>query len=117
LSDNPFVETVQAKEVTPRTDVPAAIRRIAGRHAPVLLAIAQCESGFRENAWNNNYKGTVDLGVFQINSVHFPRVPGQTREQKIQWLLNGENNVSFAYILFLEQGTRPWRYSHACHGV
>ncbi len=111
LSDNPFVETVRATEVTPKTDVAGAIKRIAGQHAPRLLKIAKAESNFKENAWNNNTNGTIDIGVFQINSIHFPNVPGQTREAKIRWLLNAENNIIFAMNLYLSQGIKPWSAS------
>lgn len=114
LPDNPVIEIVQAAEVTPKTDVVGAIKRIAGRNAGTLLRIAKCESGLKENAISK----TNDWGVFQIHlPVHKNRVPGLTLEDKKRWLLNGENNVSFGYMLFLESGTRPWSASRRCWGA
>jgi hypothetical protein len=39
--------------------------------AAVLQSIGQHESGLRPTAVNRNQNGTVDVGVMQINSVHF----------------------------------------------
>lgn len=40
----------------------------------LLHAIAQAESNFVADARNVNRNGTVDMGLMQINSVHFPRL-------------------------------------------
>lgn len=40
----------------------------------LLRAIAQAESNFVADARNVNRNGTVDMGLMQINSVHFPRL-------------------------------------------
>lgn len=37
----------------------------------ILRAILAVESGFRERAINRNANGTVDVGMAQINSIHF----------------------------------------------
>lgn len=37
----------------------------------VLRAIIQVESSFNPNALNKNNNGTVDVGIAQINSIHF----------------------------------------------
>ena len=40
-------------------------------NASVLQSIGQHESGLKSTAINRNNNGTVDVGVMQINSVHF----------------------------------------------
>ncbi len=37
----------------------------------ILRAIIQVESGFNPKAYNRNSNGTVDIGMGQINSIHF----------------------------------------------
>lgn len=37
----------------------------------VMRTIAENESSFNPNAYNKNSNGTVDVGLHQINSVHF----------------------------------------------
>ena len=76
------------------------IRRIWGKDAYIGLAIARAESGYRPNAINHNTNGTYDIGVFQINSVH--NMPDM--EDVVA-------NISYAYTLFLSQGTTPWNSS------
>lgn len=41
-------------------------------HADMAAAIAQAESGGRPGASNTNGNGSVDRGLFQINSIHGP---------------------------------------------
>ncbi|WP_281290882.1 lytic transglycosylase domain-containing protein [Pigmentiphaga aceris] len=40
----------------------------------VLQSIGQHESGLKATAINRNQNGSVDIGVMQINSVHFPEL-------------------------------------------
>jgi len=42
-----------------------------GVDAQHLIKIAFMESTFKENAYRVNKNGTVDVGIFQINSVHW----------------------------------------------
>ncbi len=37
----------------------------------VALSVAKAESGMREGAFNVNTNGSVDIGIFQINSIHW----------------------------------------------
>jgi hypothetical protein len=39
--------------------------------APVIVGIAQHESGLNPNAINHNSNGTVDVGLAQVNTVNF----------------------------------------------
>jgi soluble lytic murein transglycosylase-like protein len=60
------------------TDAPAFCWNEAGNRyrvsAAVLQSIGRHESGLRATAVNRNQNGTVDVGVMQINSVHFPEL-------------------------------------------
>lgn len=53
------------------------IRRIAGEEmvdADLACRVAKCESGFNPNATNTNTDGSIDRGLFQINSKYHPEV-------------------------------------------
>ena|SRR5579884_1402916 len=90
-------------DVPEREKNKALIRRIWGRDAGIALKIARCESGYRTEATNENINGTEDQGVFQVNTVH--QMPD---------MLNATANISYAYTLYLSQGTAPWTSSEKC---
>lgn len=70
----------------------------------MALAIAKCESGLNPDAYNNkNANGTTDGGLFQINSTHDARL----RELGLD-KYDPEDNVTFARILYEENGWSPW---------
>lgn len=71
-----------------------------------------CESGLRADAASSS----GDFGIGQINlKAHWDKIPGQTREDKISWLLIPSNNLRLAYSLYLAQSWSPWRSSRHCH--
>lgn len=41
-----------------------------GEYCELLVNLAKCESSMNKDAWNVNTNGTVDFGLYQINSVH-----------------------------------------------
>lgn len=45
-----------------------------GIEVQLLKAIAQVESGMKPSASAKNKNGTVDIGIMQINSIHFQRL-------------------------------------------
>ena len=69
----------------------------------IARAIAKAESGLRVDAFHANDNGTIDLGVFQINSVHFNRKGCSMAE-----LVTLEGNVKCAKQIYDEQGWNPW---------
>jgi hypothetical protein len=87
------------------TDV-ARAAKAAGFPDPELVtavAVAFAESRFNTNAINrNNRDGSVDYGVWQINSVHnFPEVAsGAWRDLKV--------NAQLAYRVYQRQGWNAW---------
>ena len=78
----------------------ALIKKIWGDDARIGLAIARAESGYSTKAFHANRNGTVDEGIFQINSIH-----------KMPDMLVGSSNISYAYTIYLKQGVAPWNSS------
>lgn len=68
----------------------------------VALSIARTESGMRADAIGIN-ANSVDLGIYQINSVHYKK-PGCS----LQEVADPYKNVDCAYSIWLEQGWNPW---------
>lgn len=52
--------------------VPAAERH--GVNPKILRAVLQVESGMRADVVRHNRNGTMDVGMAQINSIHFPEL-------------------------------------------
>jgi hypothetical protein len=67
------------------------------------LAIAEAESKFNELATNLNGGKSLDLGIFQINQVHWKR-PGCSLKE----LVDAYKNVDCAHSIWKEQGWTPW---------
>ena len=67
------------------------------------LAIAKAESGMREEAFNINTNNTIDVGVYQINSIHFTK-PGCSLKE----IVIAEKNVDCAYTIWKASGWNPW---------
>ena len=67
------------------------------------LAIVDAESGFREEAIHINTNNTIDVGLFQINSVHFKQEGCSLKEVVDQY-----KNVDCAYSIFKASGWTPW---------
>lgn len=73
-----------------------------GDHAELALSIAKAESGLDCNAYNANTNGTIDIGIFQLNTVHLRK--GYTLAD----FSNCKKNVDIAYDIFKAQGFNPW---------
>lgn len=70
----------------------------------IALAIARSESGLREDAINAyNTNGTIDVGIFQINSVHFSKEGCSLKE-----VATMQGNVDCAYSIYKQSGWNPW---------
>lgn len=69
----------------------------------IALAIASAESGLREEAFNINTNGTIDVGIFQINSVHFKQEGCSLKE-----ISDAYKNVDCAYKIWQASGWEPW---------
>jgi len=71
--------------------------------AKIAIAIAKAESGLKEEAFHANSNGSVDIGIFQVNSVHFTK-PGCSLKE----LVNAEKNVLCAYQIYKVSGWNAW---------
>jgi hypothetical protein len=69
----------------------------------VAIAVARAESGLREDAININSNNTIDVGIFQINQVHFKKEGCSLKE-----LATYKGNIDCAYKIFQASGWNPW---------
>lgn len=69
----------------------------------IALSVASAESGLREDAYGVNTNGTIDIGVFQINQVHWEKEGCSPKE-----LFDAYKNVDCAYQIWQVQGWTPW---------
>lgn len=86
------------------SDIEEEILRVFGEQDfKVARAIAKAESGLREHAFHANDNGSIDLGVFQINSVHYNKEGCSMNE-----VVTYKGNIKCAYSIYKEQGFSPW---------
>ncbi len=83
--------------------------------APVMDRIAMCESSNQhfENGQvklNGNKNTSVDIGKYQINS----DIWGKTATDMGYDLMKEKDNEAFAYFIFKNYGTAPWKASAGC---
>lgn len=67
------------------------------------LAIARAESKINPEAYNINTNNTIDVGIFQINSVHFSKDGCSLKD-----LVDEYKNVDCAYQIWEASGWHPW---------
>lgn len=119
VSPLPTGEVVYSVEHSQYTqeEIEDYIRVIFGKDARVAIAVSHKEC----NPKNPSYPACVlhteheySVGVLQINLyntkhwIHAAKVPGDTMEQKIEWLKNPFNNVLIAHKIFADSGFQPW---------
>lgn len=69
----------------------------------IAIAIMRSESGERIDAWNVNSNGSIDIGLFQINSTHFKEAGCSLSE-----VTTLKGNVDCAYKIYQASGWNPW---------
>jgi hypothetical protein len=70
----------------------------------VALAIMEAESGGNPEAWNANTNGTLDVGLWQINSINW-----KTCDMTMSELLDPYNSTDCAKIIYDRAGGwTPW---------
>lgn len=91
-----------------------AIKEVEAK-APIMDRIAKCESGGKQLDTNgqvlmrSNTNKSVDVGKFQINSVHFAEAT------KLGFDLTTESgNEGYANYLYKNRGTGDWSSSAKC---
>ncbi len=96
-------EPVEAPELSQKEQIIAYIVEVFGEDAPEAFNVLRCENKNLDplavNTFNSN--GSIDEGIFQINSIH-----GQKN------MLDWRANIDYAYKIFSRQGWTPWSCSH-----
>lgn len=83
--------------------VEAEIMRVFGTRE--AIAVGWAESGIRSNIFN----GSCCYGIFQIHLMaHWRNIPGDTKEAKIDYLMDYKNNIAFAKGMHGSSGWNPW---------
>lgn len=87
------------------------------KDTPVMIAIAECESTFRQYDPETgeplpNGQGSSAIGVFQIMASYHADPASE-----MGWDIRDFNgNVRYAEYLYETQGTKPWEASQKCWG-
>ena len=90
-----IIETIPAPEDL-ETDIEKYIYEVFGiEHYRMAIATFKCESGLREEAFNINTNGTIDVGIAQINSVNF-KIEGCSLKE----VVHAESNIDCAFRLW-----------------
>lgn len=90
--------------------------RAEGVNRHVLRAIGWHESRLRSQALNRNANGTVDVGAFQINSVHFPRLAAQGIDaEALKHGCTAARVAAAHYRRLVERHGNTWRAVGAYH--
>jgi hypothetical protein len=79
-----------------------------------MVCTAKYESSFYERASNTNKNGSVDRGLFQINSIHLGETSGCPSRANASALWDAATNAKCAYGVFKLQGIRAW-YGYKKH--
>lgn len=107
--ETPVAEVIRVVEEIPHpedleTDVEVAIYEKWGlENYKLAIAVAKAESGLNPEAINVNTNGSIDLGLFQINSTHYEK-----DECSLEKVVTVEGNIDCAYSLWEAQGWEPW---------
>ncbi len=93
----------EIKANSPLNEIQQYICDKFGPDCKMALAVSRAENGTMQcDRFGINTNGTIDLGVFQINSVHMKK------GWKLVDLVDCQKNVDFAYEIFKAQGWSPW---------
>ncbi len=95
----------------------ASLVRSAGfpeSHVGRMVCTAKYESRFYERASNQNSGGSIDRGLFQVNSVHLGGTNGCPSRSNAESLFNAETNTRCAAAIFRMQGMNAW-YGYRAH--
>ena len=88
-------------EMTQKQEIIAKIVEAFGEDAPDAFNVLYCENrGLNPNATNHNRNGTIDRGLFQINSIH----GGEE-------LFDIDTNIRAAKKIFDNRGWTAWACS------
>ena len=110
----------------PATDTPAAtlppvqtVREYVAEYfadAPIMIAVASCESHFKHydsnGAVHRGVQNNKDVGVMQVNEYYHLK-----RSKELGFdIYTVQGNTAYARYLYEREGTTPWLSSSACWG-
>lgn len=94
------------QNITQKEQILDYIHKVFGDDAPdAIKLVGECENKqWNTNAVNHNRNGTVDRGIFQLNSAYWGG------EENFDW----KTNIDKAYMIFENAGKtwRPWTCAH-----
>lgn len=76
-------------------------------NAPIMVEVARCESSLDPLA--DREDRNVDVGLFQINQVHLPRLAELGLDRR-----DIDDNIAYAKMLYDYNGLRDWYMSEHC---
>lgn len=113
----PIIIYKEYKKEFTQSEIENYVKTIFGRFANVAIAVSKNEC----SPLNPQYPKCVyhtsqeySVGLFQINLfnashwIHAKKVPGETIEEKAEWLKNPMHNTLVAYKIFSDSGFNPW---------
>lgn len=120
--EKPLESTPSAKLVPSNDElvgkIEAYIKTIFGKDWKVARAVYrnECSPEHKDFPYKCRYTTSKEdsIGIFQINirskstKVHWDRVPGETLDEKVEWLSDPFNNTLMAYWIFSKSGWNPW---------
>jgi len=80
---------------------------------PEMVCTAKYESSFYERASNRNSNGSIDRGLFQVNSIHLGRA-GCPSRANAGALYDAKTNTKCALQIYRSQGLNAW-YGYQAH--
>lgn len=97
-------------------------KSLFGKEWKTAIAVAEAECNSNRRDWPrcvNTWEKERSVGWGQINlathegrgkKVHWDKIPGQTLQEKEEWLKNPENNLIAMHLVWLNAGKsfRPW---------
>ena len=99
-SSAPAGELEEEAEQSASISIEDKIRQTFPEEPEVMVAIAKAESKLNPHVVNRaNTDGSVDVGIFQVNSIH-----GYDEE----FLKNEDNNLKVARQIYEKQGKNAW---------
>lgn len=94
-------------------EIDAYIRMVFGKDADMAIQVQRHECSPQHKMYPScRLTSQVEdsVGIFQINiesattKVHWAKIPGETKQEKVEWLMEPRNNTLMAYFIFSRAG-------------
>lgn len=108
-ADSPVIDYQTEMELRRTVAFVATMRNF---NVPLVFNLIECESSFNPNAMHTNKNDTADIGLFQINSVHWERAKKLGYDVK-----KPVDNILFGFYLLSTEGLKPWNSSKKCRDL